>query len=92
MLAQAEAPGRELVQTLELSTQVCRKHVIWPDDYDTGWRGLAAVGELGFPQEPARVRSQARPVLDEEAEALWRRIAEHGHGAVAAEDRSEAEP
>ncbi|SFU96525.1 MULTISPECIES: hypothetical protein [unclassified Methylobacterium] len=92
VLAQASAPERELVRALELSTQVCRKHVIWPDDCEMGWRGLAAVGVLGLPREAARVRRQARPALDAEAEALWQRIAEHGHGAVVAEDRSKVEP
>lgn len=66
--------------------------MIWPDDCEMGWRGLAAVGVLGLPREAARVRRQARPALDAEAEALWQRIAEHGHGAVVAEDRSKVEP
>ncbi len=91
VLALASAPERELVRALELSTQVCRKHVIWPDDCEMGWRGLAAVGVLGLPQEAVRVRRQAQLVLDAEAEALWRRIAEHGHGAIAAEERSKVE-
>lgn len=91
VLALASAPERELVPAIELSTQVCRKHVIWPDDCEMGWRGLAAVGVLGLPREAARVRRQARPVLDAEAEALWLRIAEHGHVAIAAEDRSKVE-
>ncbi|MCJ2113450.1 hypothetical protein MKK64_19955 [Methylobacterium sp. E-025] len=91
VLALASAPEPELVRALELSTQVCRKHVIWPDECEIGWRGLAAVGVLGLPREAARVRRQARPVLDAEAEALWRRIAEHGHLAIAAEERSKVE-
>ncbi|MET3413798.1 hypothetical protein [Methylobacterium sp. 1030] len=87
VLAQETAPERGLVRALELSTQVCRKHVIWPDESETGWRGLAAVGVLGLPREAAFVRRQVQPTLDDEAEALWRRIAEHGHAAIAAEDR-----
>ena len=87
VLAQEAAPERALVREIELSTQVCRKHVIWPDSSEMGWRGLAAVGVLGLPREAALARRQGPPALDEEAEALWRRIAEHGHAAIVAEDR-----
>lgn len=91
VLAQETVPELGLVRSLELSTQVCRKHVIWPDDSEMGWRGLAAVGVLGLPREAALARRPVRPALDEEAEALWQRIAEHGHAAVVAEDRKKVE-
>ena len=82
--------GRERVRRLEMSTHVCRKHVIWPDaDSTLGWRGLVAVSALGFPAGPAARAAGGAPDLDPEAAALWSRVQALGHVRAAAEDRGE---
>src|SRR4051812_22692197 len=51
LLQLGEAPGDLLaVREVELSTLVCRKSCLWPDDGALdGWRGLQSVGALGLP-------------------------------------------
>jgi hypothetical protein len=93
ILALASAPTSDemlSVQTLEFSTQVCRKHVIWPDPlaYE-GWRGLLDITVLAPPDGIASTDNAEWPVLDRTAEILWRRIADLGHTAVAQLDLEE---
>ena len=78
------------VRRVELSTRVCRKQVVWPSESSVaGWRGLAAVSVLGFPDVGAGEQANTVPALDPDAAALWERIEEFGHVRAAEQDREE---
>jgi hypothetical protein len=79
---------RGAVRTVELSTQICRKHAVWPEG-DGVWRPLDAVTVLGLPEGVTSASGEpAWPVLDAEASALWTRIQRSGpKRAAEAEDR-----
>ena len=88
----AEAATATLVSTIELSTQVCRKQVVWPRaGSEMGWRGLAGVSVLGFQESAGGREVVTWPEMDPEAAALWARIEEIGHARAAEEDRGESE-
>ncbi|HUO21158.1 MAG TPA: hypothetical protein VMU59_01420 [Caulobacteraceae bacterium] len=76
------------VRTVELSTQICRKHAVWPEE-DGIWRRLDAVTVLGLPDGVTSASGEPTwPVLDAEAAALWSRIQKSGpKRAAEAEDR-----
>jgi hypothetical protein len=77
------------VRTVELSTQICRKHAVWPEE-DGLWRRLDAVTVLGLPKgDTSGPAEPAWPKLDVEASALWTRIQKFGpKRAAEAEDRA----
>lgn len=79
---------RGAVRTMELSTQICRKHAVWPEAGGV-WRRLDAVTVLGLPSGVTSASGEpAWPVLDAEANALWNRIQRSGpKRAAEAEDR-----
>jgi hypothetical protein len=79
---------RDAVRTVELSTQICRKHAVWPEE-DGVWRRFDAVTVLGLPEGVTSASGEpAWPVLDAEANALWTRIQKSGpKRAAEAEDR-----
>jgi len=84
VLALPQAPdanAREDIRCLELSVQVCRKHLIWPSsvsdvDYEHGrWKRVADVTVLGLPDAPPAPGPDLQwPVLDTEAETLWNEL------------------
>jgi hypothetical protein len=98
VLALPAAPGpeaREDVRRLELSAQVCRKHLIWqsaPDAPDHGegrWRRVADVTVLGLPEaEEAPGAELQWPELDAEAQALWDQLASIGVPATVIRDEA----
>ena len=66
------------VRSIELSTQICRKHAVWPDA-DGEWRRLDAVTVLGLPKAVTSASGEpAWPTLDAEAAALWSNIQRSG--------------
>jgi hypothetical protein len=84
------------VRRIELSSQVCRKHVIWPasstdseGDRGSGWRRLDAVTAIALPQGVTAATGPVWPELTEKAGALWQKISEFGPVAAAYD---EAEP
>lgn len=81
---------RDTVRTVELSTSICRKHAVWPEE-DGVWRRFDAVTVLGLPKGVTSASGEpAWPVLDAEASALWTRIQRSGpKRAAEAEDRRE---
>lgn len=96
VLALPKAPqgkAREDMRHLELSAQVCRKHLIWPSlssdaDYEPGiWKRIADVTVLGLPDTDFAPGAELQwPELDDEAEALWARISEQGVGPTVLQD------
>ena len=98
VLALPVAPGdeaREDVRRLELSAQVCRKHLIWPAlptdaEYEPGlWQRIADVTVLGLPDpEDAPGAELQWPELDKDAQALWDRLAAQGVAATIVQDEA----
>ncbi len=88
VLALPQAPeeeAREKIRRLELSSQVCRKHMIWPStpaDYghEPGlWQRVADITVLGLPEASALLSNELGwPALDSEAQALWTELATLG--------------
>jgi hypothetical protein len=76
----------DLVRVIESSPRVCRKHVIWPDQEAEGsWRGLLSITVLGLPTGANAGDSVDWPLLDDEQQKLWERVAA-GYREAAAED------
>lgn len=76
-----EEEAREDVRRLELSSQVCRKHLIWPSkaedpDHETvPWRRVADVTVLGLPLAEVIPGAELQwPPIDTEAKALWEEL------------------
>jgi hypothetical protein len=96
VLALPEPPedeAREDVRRLELSAQVCRKHLIWPSntedaDHETvQWRRVADVTVLGLPDAEIAPGTELQwPSIDAEAKALWEDIDAIGVSAVLLRD------
>jgi hypothetical protein len=98
VLALPEAPdkdAREDVRRLELSAQVCRKHLIWPsvpDDPDresVPWQRVADVTVLGFPDTDVEAVPSGElywPEIDTEALALWEELGAIGVSAAVSRD------
>ncbi|WP_397449917.1 hypothetical protein [Pseudomonas sp. NA-150] len=88
VLAIPEAPeayAREEIRRLELSAQVCRKHMIWPSspvdyNYEPGlWQRVADITVLGLPDSAAPSGNELQwPELDSEAQALWAELSTLG--------------
>lgn len=81
------------IMGLELSSQVCRKHVVWPKpEDDVGdsftesgkWRRIADVTVLGLPDaDTAGAPEVYWPPLDAEAEELWHELENGNPVAIA---------
>ncbi len=88
VLALPESPAsdaREGIRRLELSTQVCRKHIIWPAPPEEqtsslhSWLRLADVTVLGLPGDVGpSSRELLWPELDAEANKLWNELGSLG--------------
>lgn len=84
VLALPEPPedvAREEIRRLELSAQVCRKHLIWPStptehNYEPSlWQRVADITVLGLPEASAPLSNELHwPNLDTEAQALWTQL------------------
>jgi hypothetical protein len=83
----------EDVRRLELSSQVCRKHLIWPskDDDEVGqWLRVADVTVVGLPDAGTAGGSELYwPEIDSEAQAIWNDLAELGVPATVIKDETE---
>jgi hypothetical protein len=99
VLALPQAPeedAREKIRRLELSAQVCRKHMIWPStpadhNHETGlWQRVADITVLGLPEASAPSSSELQwPELDSEAQALWTELSTLGvNGTVLLHERA----
>jgi hypothetical protein len=96
VLALPEPPkedAREDVRRVELSAQVCRKHLIWPSnakdaDHETvPWRRVADVTVLGLPNAEIVLGAELQwPAIDTEAKALWEQLDAIGVSAVLLRD------
>ncbi|WP_134727160.1 hypothetical protein [Paracoccus luteus] len=88
-----EEEAREDVRRLELSAQVCRKHLIWPstpDDPDHAtvpWRRVADITVVGLPEAELLPGAELQwPAIDAEAKALWEELDAIGVSAVLLND------
>lgn len=90
VLALPARPSRELeedIRQIELSTQVCRKHVIWPRPDMTSWERLAYITVLGIPDSPeASELSAGWPDLRPRAAKLIEDVEALGYRAAAERD------
>jgi hypothetical protein len=73
-----EDTAKEEVRRLEISAQVCRKHIIWQDNTSLNeetqkkWLRLADITVLGLPDVTnAVVEGLYWPNIDSEAQAVW---------------------
>jgi hypothetical protein len=85
---------REEVRRLELSSQVCRKHLIWnspPTELeDGGWQRVADITVVGFPDaEIAPGPELEWPQMDSQAKALWDDLVSLGVPAMVLKDGSD---
>lgn len=96
VLALPTRPGdeaREDVRRLELSAQVCRKHLIWPsapedaDHAEVPWRRVADITVVGLPDAELVPGEELQwPAIDTEAKALWEELDAIGVSAVLLKD------
>lgn len=96
VLALPTPPGdeaREDVRRLELSAQVCRKHLIWPslpddpDHAEVPWRRVADITVVGLPDAEIVPGEELQwPAIDTEAKALWEELDAIGVSAVLLKD------
>lgn len=89
------ADANEDVRRLELSSQVCRKHLIWPageaDTEETAgaWLRVADVTVVGLPdQMPSGGSELVWPKIDSEAQAVWDDLAAMGLSATLIQDET----
>lgn len=82
----------EELRRIETSTQVCRKHVAWPqyDNNQAIWHRLMELTVIGLPKGNQGESGTGWPVLGTEEEEVWRRIERLGHNVVAKEDIEES--
>lgn len=89
------ADASEDVRRLELSSQVCRKHLIWPaGETDTEenagiWLRVADVTVVGLPDTmPSGGGELMWPKIDSEAQAVWDDLAALGLSATLIRDET----
>lgn len=98
VLALPDAPGddaKDEIRRLELSSRICRKHLIWPATAQNGeeppelWCRVADVTVLGLPEAVMAGTSELYwPEIDAEAEAVWTDLLEMGAPATAQRDEA----
>jgi hypothetical protein len=95
VLALPTEPNADLkdeIRRIELSPQVCRKHLIWPggrNDGDGGvaWLRVADVTVLGLPEAITATSGELHwPDLDKEAAEVWAQISRLGAAAAVEAD------
>ncbi|SIQ87659.1 hypothetical protein [Aquipseudomonas alcaligenes] len=79
----------EDIRRIELSAQVCRKHLIWPssaieiDGVSSRWLRVDDVTVLGLPEAIAAPGPELQwPEMDTEAETLWNELVSIGVSAA----------
>lgn len=98
ILLLATAPSDDIddmVRELELSPQICRKHVVWPleeaNEAGAIWSRLEAVTVLGLPEAQTEGGIDvAWPELEGPADELWQEL--DGKSAVRVARRHGAQP
>jgi hypothetical protein len=89
-----QEPSEEIlaaIRTIESSTQVCRKFVIWPVG-DSAWDSIFNIPVLGLPDVRALSRTSLEaPNLSRDGAELVNRIEVHGYRPVAEADLKEAD-
>lgn len=83
------------IRKLELSSRICRKHLIWPAGTENGippaepWCRVADVTVLGLPEaEMAGASELYWPKIDADAEAVWSDLLAHGPTVTAQRDEA----
>ncbi|MET4791644.1 hypothetical protein ABIF64_003822 [Bradyrhizobium japonicum] len=86
---------KDQIRHLELSTRICRKHFIWPEDEQVsetcagGWSRVADVTVLGLPDAAMAGTSElVWPSIDSEAGAVWLDLVHDGVSATAQKDEA----
>jgi len=81
------------IRKLELSSRICRKHLIWPAIAENGvppaepWCRVADVTVLGLPEaEMAGASELYWPKIDADAEAVWSDLLAYGPAVTAQRD------
>lgn len=89
------ADASEDVRRLELSSQVCRKHLIWPageadpEEAAGTWLRVADVTVVGLPDTmPSSGGELVWPKIDSEAQAVWEDLAALGLSATLIQDET----
>ena len=89
------ADASEDVRRLELSSQVCRKHLIWPageadpEEAAGTWLRVADVTVVGLPDTmPSSGGELVWPKIDSEAQAVWEDLAALGLTATLIQDET----
>ncbi len=98
VLALSQAPSAEArddVRRLELSSLICRKHLIWPstpdeNDHEQGlWRRVADVTVVGLPEVEVPATGDLHwPILDEDAKAQLDELQRLGVQGLVIKDRA----
>jgi hypothetical protein len=89
------ADASDEIRKLELSSRICRKHLIWPAKAENGvppldrWCRVADVTVLGLPEAAMAGTSELYwPKIDADAEAVWNDLLVHGPAATAQRDEA----
>jgi hypothetical protein len=90
-----EENAKDEIRRLELSSQICRKHLIWPavaaedEELAEAWCRVADVTVLGLPDaETAAAAELYWPDIDREAQAVWDDLVVLGAPATAQKDEA----
>lgn len=88
-----EDRATEDIRRLELSSRICRKHLIWPSPNETiaagedPWCRVADITVLGLPDAVTSAGDELYwPSMDSESEALWNDLLAKGAPATAQQD------
>lgn len=74
-----------VVRQIEQSTKVCRKHVIWPEEFgNPNWHGLEKITVIALPPPVVASEGASYPELDEQASAIWEVVNAHGSSEASA--------
>ncbi len=94
--AAPEGEAKEEVRKLEISSQICRKHVVWPravgdKNYnEQAWMRISDVTVLGLPDvTTTEVEGLYWPEIDSEAQAVWDDLMSIGVGRTVQKDERE---
>ena len=79
-----------VLRSIELSTRICRKHVVWPEA-DGEWRRFDSVTVLRLPEGVTSVASDLQwPTLSNDGKAMWADIQDRGGVAAAQAEEKRA--
>nr|WP_314524467.1 hypothetical protein [uncultured Pseudomonas sp.] len=94
--AAPEGEAKEEVRKLEISSLICRKHVVWPSAAgdkrynEQAWMRISDVTVLGLPDvTTAEVEGLYWPEIDSEAQTVWDDLMSIGVGRTIQKDERE---